>query len=176
VALLAYADPPYFGNGRKHYKNLHEEAAKWDSIEAHIELLQELDGKYDGWAMSATSTSIKLLAPHLPESARIAAWVKPFASWKPTQRIQFTWEPVFFKSARPKGGKHIKSVRDHISANIAMRKGLPGAKPDAFCDWILEILGYEIGDAVEDLFPGTESLQKAIEKAQNFTENSNDNR
>jgi len=164
---LAYADPPYFKQARKHYKNLHEEAGKWDKIEAHIELIQQLEATYDGWAMSATSTSLNLLLPDCPQGTRIGAWVKPFAAWKPTHRIQYTWEPVLFKSARPKGGKQIKSVRDHLSANITLRKGLPGAKPDAFCDWILQILGYEIGDAFDDLFPGTGSMQQAIERLKN---------
>jgi len=47
-----------------------------------------------------------------------------------------------------------------------MRKGLPGAKPDAFNDWLLDLLGYETGDELHDLFPGTNGLAAAVERRQ----------
>ena len=38
---------------------------------------------------------------------------------------------------------------------MAMGKGLVGAKPEAFCRWVLDLLGYVEGDEVVDVFPGT---------------------
>jgi hypothetical protein len=32
---------------------------------------------------------------------------------------------------------------------------MPGAKPDGFNRWILELLGFQEGDELDDLFPGT---------------------
>ena len=43
-------------------------------------------------------------------------------------------------------------------------KGLPGAKSDAFNDWILDLLNYENGDILDDLFPGSNGMTKATER------------
>jgi hypothetical protein len=43
-----------------------------------------------------------------------------------------------------------------------MRKGLPGAKPLYFFQWITAMLGYEEGDIIDDIFPGTNGLQEAL--------------
>ena len=161
---LAYADPPYLGMGKKMYGKLHEEAAIWDEPQSHISLMQKLDTEYDAWAYSMTSTSLVILAPHVPNGSRFAAWVKPFAAWRPNHRVQYTWEPIVFKTHQSKGDKEIPSVRDHISCNIAMKKGLQGAKPDGFNDYVLELLGWQPGDTVDDLFPGTNGLSEAVKR------------
>jgi hypothetical protein len=44
-----------------------------------------------------------------------------------------------------------------------MRKGLVGAKPLAFNNWILDLLNYKDGDVVDDLFPGSNGMAEAIE-------------
>jgi hypothetical protein len=162
---MAYADPPYFGMGKKMYGKLHPEAAIWDDAKSHIDLMHSLDEEYDAWAFSLTTTSLRILLPESPEGTRVAAWVKPFAAWRPNHRVQYTWEPIIFKTERSKGGRGIPSVRDHISCNIAMKKGLQGAKPDGFNDYILNLLGYEEGDEFVDLFPGTNGMQEAIDRA-----------
>ena len=43
-----------------------------------------------------------------------------------------------------------------------MKKGLQGAKPDKFNDWILDLLNYQSGDTLDDLFPGTNGMAEAI--------------
>jgi hypothetical protein len=43
-----------------------------------------------------------------------------------------------------------------------MRKGLVGAKPLAFNLWILDLLNYQEGDILDDLFPGTNGMADAI--------------
>lgn len=161
---LAYADPPYLGMGQKMYGKFHPEAHVWDDAQAHIDLMAQLAAEYDGWAMSLTSTSLHILLPAAPEGSRVAAWVKPWAAFRPNHRVQYTWEPVIFRTALPKGGRGIESVRDHVTAGITMMRGLPGAKPDTFNDWILHLLGYEPGDEMHDLFPGTNGMAAAVER------------
>lgn len=159
---LAYADPPYLGQGKRLYGKYHEEAHIWDELETQISLLWGLAENFDGWAFSATSTSLSQILPDAPE-CRVGAWIKPFAAWRPNHRVQYTWEPILFVTSRPKGGKGIPSVRDHHSANITMKKGLPGAKPKTFNEWILEVIGYQEGDEFVDMFPGTEGMKEALD-------------
>lgn len=42
-----------------------------------------------------------------------------------------------------------------MSAPITLRKGLVGAKPPRFCDWVMDLLGTNDEDVWDDLFPGT---------------------
>jgi hypothetical protein len=65
---LAYADPPYFGNGKRLYGELHPDAHLWDDKEQHIYLLQTLD-VYDGWALSCNPKDLKWLLPETPEDS-----------------------------------------------------------------------------------------------------------
>ena len=156
---LAYVDPPYFGCAYLYAKH-HEDAKKWDTLEAHQELIESLLD-YDAWAMSLTSTSLKHILPMCPNDVRVAAWVKPFASFKPGVNPAYAWEPVIFRGGR-KRERVEDTVRDWVSANITLQKGLAGAKPLEFCLWILDLLGYEHGDEVSDVFPGTHSMAQAM--------------
>lgn len=150
---MAYADPPYLGCG-KLYKE-HPEWANCDTLEFHEELITKLENEYpDGWALSCTSGNLNDLLPMFSKPPRIAAWVKPFAVFKPNVNPAYTWEPVIFSGGR-KGDRKRATIRDHLACNITLRKGLTGAKPIAFCEWVLDLLGYEIGDTFDDLFPGT---------------------
>ena len=45
---------------------------------------------------------------------------------------------------------------------ITLRKGLTGAKPPRFCDWVLDLLGYVPSDTVIDLFPGTGVMGETV--------------
>jgi hypothetical protein len=45
-----------------------------------------------------------------------------------------------------------------------MKKGTHGAKPPEFCDWILNLLGYQSGDGFDDLYPGTGGMAEAIKR------------
>jgi len=149
---FAYADPPYIGCSGRYPE--HPESHVWDDPERHVELIHKLNAEYDGWAFSCHEPSLAHLAHRLPEGARVAAWVKPFAAYKPHVRVAYTWEPVIWKrTAERREGDPIG--RDHLSCNITLRKGLVGAKPEAFCLWVLMLLGFQQGDTVDDLFPGT---------------------
>jgi hypothetical protein len=164
---LSYSDPPYPGQAKRHFSN-DPSGIVAEEVD-HYELLKKLRDGYDGWALSTSTPALPMLYDMIgdlfpPNTVRTAAWVKPFASWKPTHRVQYTWEPVLFIPVRPKGSRLVPSVRDYVSANITMRKGTHGAKPDTFCNWIIDLIGWQPGDTFEDMFPGSGAFTRAIEK------------
>ena len=150
---FAYADPPYLGCGKLYPE--HPDALRWDDAESHRSLMVQMDSQYEGWALSLSSPSLRQLLPLAPDDVRIAAWVKPFAAFKRNVRIAYTWEPVIFKPGRDSSKDGAPVGRDHLAVPITMRKGLTGAKPALFCNWVLGLMGYIQGDVVDDLFPGT---------------------
>ena len=150
---LAYADPPYLGQAHRYPEHL--ESSRWDLIDSHADLMKGLDQDFDGWAMSLSAPSLLALAPMVPSGVRVAAWVKPFAAFKANVRCAYTWEPVLFKPARDRSADGANVCRDHLSQPITLRRGLTGAKPREFCEWVLDLMGYLEGDEVIDLFPGT---------------------
>lgn len=54
---------------------------------------------------------------------------------------------------------------DWLSCPVTRQRGLKGAKPAQFNRWVLDLLGYEDGDELDDLFPGTASMAAAIARA-----------
>ena len=142
---LAYADPPYLGRGS--YYGYPE----WDRVERHGQLIDELvEGFPDGWAMSLTSSSLRVILPLCPDDCRVAAWVRPRAEPIPGIRPIYSWEPVIFR-----GGAAGRS-RDFVSASSDRTGEIVGAKPIAFCRWVLDLLGYQADrDELVDLFPGS---------------------
>jgi hypothetical protein len=169
---VAYADPPYLGQAR-HYLKHHPEASVWDDPEAHRSLIERLATEYpDGWAMSCSSPSLRVLLPMCPSDVRIGAWVKPFHIFKKGVRPAYAWEPVIYAGGRNvkhppplKGGK-ATTPRDWVSANITLRKGLTGAKPEPFCLWLFDLLNLRPGDTFVDLFPGSGSVGATWQKFQ----------
>lgn len=161
---FAYADPPYLGCGASHYGHLHESAADYDRPETHKALVERLCDEFaDGWALSLTSTTLRVILPMCPEDVRVGAWTKPFASFKPNVNPGYAWEPVIFRGGR-KRTRQEPTVRDYCAVNIAMRKGFPGAKPEGFCFWVFDLLGAVAGDEMRDLFPGSGAVGKAWER------------
>jgi len=149
---LAFADPPYIGQARKHYG---PDAREVD----HALLIAHLQ-EFDGWALSLSSPSLLEIAQLVPPGVRIGAWVKPFASFKPNVNPAYAWEPVIFKPAR-KLGNEVDTERDWVSANITLQRGVSGAKPDKFCRWLFAMLAAERGDEFHDLFPGSGAVTRA---------------
>lgn len=176
---FAYSDPPYLGQGAKLYGDLHSHAHTWDDPETHREHIAWLCDTFpDGWAMSASVPSLRTLLPMCPEDVRVASWVKSFSAFKKGVRPAYAWEPVIWRGGRnPSNGfKHLPPDKDgkqntpkdfHITETdsldewevivcpITMKKGLTGAKPEAFCHWVLDLLNVQPGDKVVDVFPGT---------------------
>jgi hypothetical protein len=162
---FAYADPPYLGCC-KLYKHYHPDGKCWDEIATHHDLITHLVNAFpDGWALSATSVSLRSLLPLCPEDVRVAAWAKSFCAFKKGVRPAYAWEPViFWRGRNPNAGyRHLPPLKggvqvtpkDFIVEPITLRKGLTGAKPDRVCHWILDLLGFQADDSCVDLFPGT---------------------
>ena len=160
--LLAYADPPYLGMCAA-YGHRHEEPyGCWDDPQTHRDLFATLGMCFDGWAYSCSSPSLGSLVGLVPQPFRIASWVKPFAAYKANVRIAYTWEPVLFVPGRDSSKDGAPVGRDHLSEPITMKKGLTGAKPEKFCRWVLQLLGYLDGDEFTDIFPGTGVMDRVL--------------
>lgn len=158
---FAYADPPYLGCA-SFYADFHPQAMIWDDPETHRGLVMQICDEYpDGWAMSLHLPSLPIILPMCPGDCRVLAWVKPFASFKKNVTRAYAWEPIIAR-----GGRKIPTcnatVRDWISAPIAMKKGLTGAKPAKVCQYILDWLNFQPGDIVDDLFPGTGIMSEVV--------------
>ena len=161
---FAYADPPYLGCGASHYGY-----PEWDDPNRHVRLVTQLVAEYpDGWALSCNPRDLigdgwlAVNSRVLPDDARMAAWTKTWHRIRPTT-VQYAWESVIFCGGRKDGKRPM--VRDWLSCAVTRQTGLRGAKPDQFNDWILALLNYEPGDVLDDLFPGTGGMARAIERA-----------
>lgn len=167
---FAYADPPYIGQAKRHYKDHPDYAGEVD----HRELLEYLYREFpDGWALSSSMKGLWDLLPMIPKSwkCRIAAWVKPYVGtpyMNVMKRPLYAWEPVIFRGGRPL--RPGQAIRDWLVCNNhcatpgqikATSAGLPGAKPDEFCYWIFELLNMQAGDELIDLYPGTGRVRRA---------------
>ena len=152
---IAYADPPYLGQAKKHYS--HDE----NCAEVNHRLLISYLETFDAWALSCSSPSLKEVLNLCPDDVRVAAWVKPFASFKPNVNPAYTWEPVIFKV--PPRPRTEPTVKDHVIASITLKRGLAGAKPYDFCVWLLQLLNVRGGDEFVDVFPGSGAVTVALE-------------
>lgn len=159
---FAYADPPYLGLAAAFYGGRHSEATEYDKPETHQKLIDRLSDDYDGWAMSLHTPALKTILPMCSDDCRVMAWVKPFVSFKPGVTVAYAWEPVIVRGGR-KRPRTMGTVRDWVAANITLRRGFPGAKPEAFCFWLFEVLNVESSDDFDDLFPGSWAVSRAWE-------------
>ena len=103
---FAYADPPYPGCA-----HLYPEKREVD----HDALIRRLFYDYpDGWALSTNTPSLRELLNLCPPEVRVAAWVKPFAVFKPNVNPAYAWEPVIWMGGRKKRGREDPTVRDWV--------------------------------------------------------------
>lgn len=152
---IAYADPPYIGQARKHYRN--DPSGVAPAEVDHAALVAQLEGDYDGWALSCSSQSLRRILPLCPESVRVAAWVKPFCSWK-SCNPSYSWEPIILRQPRK---ANYPSVRDYVSVNMTTQTGTHGAKPAQFCYWLFDALNMVASDELVDLYPGSGAVMRA---------------
>jgi len=165
---LVYADPPYLGQCAS-YDHFHGEGLEmpwdglcWDDLNTQLILLDWLSVVPDGYAYSCNPSDLGAVASRFYTGVRIAAWTKTWHQIRPTT-VQFAWEPVIFSPSR-KDNKRTPMVRDWLSCAVTQQTGQRGAKPDAFNDWILDLLVYEPDDEFVDLFPGSHSMQRALDR------------
>lgn len=152
---VAYADPPYLGCCGL-YQHFHPDGRCWDDLSTHAALIGRLESDFpDGWALSASSPSLRDLLPFCPADCRISPWVKPFAVFKPNVNPAYAWEPVIWRGGRSSRARTEPTVRDWFAGNITLKKGLTGAKPEGFVLWLFDLLGLQENDEVTDFYPGT---------------------
>ena len=100
TARLAYADPPYPGQAKKHYAKHPDYAGEVD----YGELLARLARDYDGWVLHTSSVALAdvltIAKREGIEGFRVMAWVKPFCAFKKNVSVAYAWEPVLVKAAR----------------------------------------------------------------------------
>lgn len=186
---LCIADPPYLGRAAVWYgdkmsasqlgKNqggranvsgpkpadFHPDAADWDCLEKHAELVESLIDNYEGWAIAMAHDNLRDYLPLIPKSIpiRIGIWVKP-QNMPSGARIQNVYEPVI---VRVPEGRRSSTDQDFFPKDAVTIKrinnGFPGAKPPAWTRWILDLLGYDPNqDTVDDLFEGSGAVAEAI--------------
>lgn len=160
---FAYADPPYLGCCGMYGHDHREPFGCWDETQTHLDLIVHLTYNFpDGWALSCSTPSLRTILGYCGNDVRVGAWVKPFASFKPHVNPGYCWEPVVFRGGRQPRSRTGDTVRDFVSCNITLKKGLTGAKPQAVCRWIADFLGYREGDELVDLFPGTGVMGRTL--------------
>lgn len=172
---FAYADPPYIGQAKKHYAKEAAAAGRVASEVDHTGLIQMLEQQPSGesfaWALSCSTPSLEEIlhiCRHVvgKNQVRVCSWVKPFASFKPGVNPGYCWEPIIVRGGR-KMGREVPTVRDWVSANITLQKGVSGAKPLDFSFWLFEFVGLQHDDEFVDLFPGSGAVRRAFEQWKN---------
>ena len=149
-----YCDPPYPNMARRLY----------DCPEVdHSELIQRLE-TFDAWALSTNTPSLRHILPLCPEGVRLGAWTKPWSAFRPNVNPSYSWEVVIFRLSDRRRTRHQSTIRDWVSANATRQKGLIGAKPEAFCFWIFEMLNLRAGDEFYDLYEGTCAVTRAFRR------------
>lgn len=158
---IAYADPPYPGCAHL-YRDHPDYAGEVDHGRLASDLLE-----YDGWCLHTSSPALPDVMGHVlnhgHEHFRVMAWVKPFAAFKANVSVAYAWEPVLVKAARKPVVKPGMTYRDWLAEPITLKRGLTGAKPEAVCRWLFEVMGCEPQDELVDLFPGTGAVGRAWE-------------
>lgn len=158
---VAYADPPYPGKAG-YYRN-HPDGGRGEVD--HRELLEALaDGYPDGWALSTSAEALPDVLGMAPAGVRVAAWVRgerPTRSRWPLS----AWEPVLVYGGRPTmrepAARRVDALVHHARPRLTDPARVVGAKPAAFCWWLLELLGLQVGDELVDLFPGSGGVSRA---------------
>lgn len=168
---LAYADPPYPGMSRRHYRDHPEYAGEVD----HPALLEQLE-TYDGWALSTSPRSLVYVAGLLEDRGlewwrdyRVGIWTKP-APPSNARRAKSAWEPVIFRGGRPRpidapqllDWVHAAQPRAWPQDGVGRQTGrVTGIKPLEFSLWVFRTLGALAIDQLEDVFPGSGAVSEA---------------
>jgi hypothetical protein len=159
---IGYADPPYPG-----CSHLYADHPDYAGEVNHEQLLATLAWGYAGWCLHTSSVALAdvLTIVHdcQIEDVRVMAWVKPFAAFKRNVSVAYAWEPVLVKAARKPVVKPGMTYRDWMAEPITLKRGLTGAKPEAVCRWLFEVMGCDRDDDLVDLFPGTGAVTRAWE-------------
>lgn len=185
MARLCIADPPYLGRAKRWYgaggcghgggigqADNHPEADKWDNPETHKNLVHELNANFDGWAIAMSvhslSTYLEIVETDSRNGYRVCVWHKPSAI-QSGSRISNHWEPVLIKVPQDRKGwkSNAQRTKDVMSAN-PLRSNFMGAKPPEWTRWVLDLLGFQEGDEVTDLFHGSGAVAAVLDQKELF--------
>lgn len=178
---VAYADPPYPGQARRHYADHPDYAGEVD----HAVLIAELERDFpDGWALSTSVPAlgdVLALCPKgepskkrawggsikLGTGVRVCVWHRKVGEPFPPSRVTWTWEPLIVRTPHWRQ-RHVSDfVPDCLS--LSRRSGflgneITGQKPPGFCEWMFDLLGLDPDDELVDLFPGSGAVTQAWER------------
>ena len=169
---FAIADPPYLGRANRWYgdgrgiqggrgrADSHPDAALWDTVAAHHDLVRTLRRDYDGYAIACPPDSLAVYLAVAPE-LRVMVWHRRNAP-PSGARVGFAWEAVLVAIPADRRGRKIGIGRSDVLDATAPRIGFAGAKPEAWTRWVLDVMGVEPEDAVVDLFAGSGAVSDAI--------------
>ncbi len=155
----------YYGDGTRSVKeraaDWHPEWQKWDDPQAHWELIDYLDGTFDGWALATSMDGLDWYRP-LPVAAEVMIWHNTRA--QPTSaRVARTLEAVIVVT--PVDRRAVKYELGQVPDLLRCagpKSGFTGAKPEAWTRWVLDAMGHDPEtDDVIDLFPGSGAVARA---------------
>ena len=189
VVKLCIADPPYLGRAAVWYgdkmapsqmskahggtanisgpkpADFHPDAAQWDDITKHEQLVEMLLATYDGWAIAMAHDNLRHYLPMIPKSVpiRIGIWTKP-QQMPSGARVLNTYEPVIVRIPEGRRASNGQKIFPRDSVTISrLNNGFPGAKPPAWTRWVLDMLGYDQEtDTVDDLFEGSGAVAREL--------------
>ena len=157
---MCYSDPPYIGQAKRHYAKHPDYAGEVD----HKALIERMMDEFrDGWALSCSSPSLKIILPMCPEKTRVMAFARTDASFKPGVWPFYSWEPVLLFGGRSHYKEGKMAPIDHFVGKGAHAgfHNFTGKKPPAFCWWVFDCLGLLPDDDFVDLFPGSGAVERA---------------
>lgn len=154
---FAYADPPYPGMAWRYYR---------DEEVDHAELVARLVREFPhGWALSTSAEALpEVLALCPREDLRVCSWVK---GPRPgvAHRARSAWEPVIVWRGRTRRIPTSEDLSDVLlwgGRQHSHPGALLGMKPAAFCEWVLRLLGVQVGDTLMDIYPGSGVMGRAF--------------
>ena len=181
---FAIADPPYLGRAkiwygqkmRKSQKGIkfggtskvnykpadfNENAEIWDNIKTHKNLIEKLENEYDGFALCMAHDNLQKLLPFCKPNIKIMIWHK--WSIPSRSRIQNRFEPVLIRIPKSlKGAVKGQTMPDVLTWQMRTKSDFAGAKPKEWTYWVLDAMGVDKDDEIEDLFIGSGAVTQAI--------------
>lgn len=156
---FAYADPPYIGLSKRLYGDHPDYAGEVD----HEALIADLDGGYDGWALSLSMKSLPQVMRICPLDVLTLSWHKPVSPPMGDHR-HYDWEPVIMRGGRkPRTPTRTTLVCSPPQFTFRHRPAehVIGEKPPEFCAWLFACAGLTPDDEFIDLFPGSGAVARA---------------
>ena len=128
------ADPPYIGCPKRYPGKTEVDTP------SYVRLCPQFP---DRSALCCSSPKLTVVLRHCwEEEVRVLAWVKPFAVSRPTSGSRLPGSQLYSMGDVSPGGPRSRLA----SRGQSVKGGLFGAKPDEFCRWILDSLGYLDGE------------------------------